>query len=124
MKDRNVRIWTTVVCLLSPTLRLAAQDAFDIVVYPATTAARGEWELETHLNYTARGTTTFDGTVAPTQHQTHLTFELTRGITTNWEAAAVDLRLGDATTIGLRVGAGTTAVGNRLVFASRLEVEF
>ena len=36
----------------------------------------------------------------------------------------VDLRLGDATTIGLSVGAGTTAVGNRLVFASRLEVEF
>src|SRR5437763_4446597 len=42
MKDRNVRIWTIVVCLLSPTVRLAAQDAFEIVVYPAATAARGE----------------------------------------------------------------------------------
>ena len=261
MKDRNARIWTIVVCLLSPTVRLAAQDAFEIVVYPAATAARGEWELETHLNYTARGTTAFDGTVAPSQKQTHLTFEVTHGITANWEASAymrtayrpgvgaeyagwrirsrvhaparwnlpldlgfsaeleaprpayggasptveltpilerqfgalrlglnanferdlgegeaegteegwefepsalvayrvssvvtakleyhgafgelaaplggraqvhqlfpgVDLRLGDATTIGLSVGAGTTAVGNRLVFASRLEVEF
>src|SRR5881394_2629452 len=88
MKDRNVRIWTIVVCLLSPTVRLAAQDAFEIVVYPAATAARGEWELETHLNYTARGTTAFDGTVAPSQKQTHLTFEVTHGITANWEASA------------------------------------
>jgi hypothetical protein len=66
---------------------LAAQDPFEIIVYPAATAARGEWELETHLNYTARGTTAFDGTVAPSQHQTHLTFELTRGITPGWEAS-------------------------------------
>lgn len=58
---------------------LAAQDAFDISVYPAATAERGEWELETLLNYTARGTSA---------RQTHLTFELTRGITENWEASA------------------------------------
>src|SRR5256885_16550050 len=75
-------------CLLTPTARLAAQDPFEIVVYPATTASRGEWELETHLNYTARGTTAFSGSVAPTQRQTHLTFELTHGITAAWEASA------------------------------------
>jgi hypothetical protein len=45
--------------------RLTAQDPFEIIVYPAATAAPGEWELETHLNYTARGTTAFDGSVAP-----------------------------------------------------------
>src|SRR5437588_12894625 len=88
MKDRNVRIWTIVVCLLSPTVRLAAQDAFEIVVYPAATAARGEWELETHLNYTARGTTAFDGTVAPSQKQTHLTVDVTHGITPNRQSSA------------------------------------
>ncbi len=66
---------------------LHAQDPFEIVVYPAATAERGEWELETHLNYTARGTAAFEGTVAPTRYQTHLALELTRGITSRWEAS-------------------------------------
>src|SRR5207302_2004878 len=34
-----------------------------------------------------------------------------------------NLRLGDAVTLGLSVGAGTTTVGNRLVFASRFELD-
>ncbi|HET9707668.1 MAG TPA: hypothetical protein VFP39_05135 [Gemmatimonadales bacterium] len=67
---------------------LASQDSFEIAVYPAATLARGEWELETHLNHVARGTIAFDGTVAPTQNQTHLTFELAHGITSWWEASA------------------------------------
>jgi hypothetical protein len=66
---------------------LAAQDPFEIIVYPAATAERGEWELETHLNYTAIGTATFAGTVAPTRYQTRLALELTRGITSHWEAS-------------------------------------
>jgi len=68
--------------------RLPAQDPFEISVYSAATLPRGEWELETHLNHIARGTTAFDGTVAPTQSQTHLTFELAHGITSWWEASA------------------------------------
>lgn len=87
--------------------RVAAQDPFEIIVYPAATAARGEWELETHLNYTARGTTAFDGTVAPSQHQTHLTFELTRGITTGWEASVYLLS-------AYRPGVGAEYAGWRL----------
>ena len=35
----------------------------------------------------------------------------------------VDLRLGEAATLGLSVGAGATTAGNRLVFASRFELE-
>jgi hypothetical protein len=66
---------------------LVAQDPFEIVVYPAATAERGEWELETHLNYTARGTSAFAGTVAPTRYQTRFALELTRGITSHWEAS-------------------------------------
>ncbi len=66
---------------------LLAQDPFEIVVYPAATAERGEWELEAHVNYTALGTSAFAGTVAPSQYQTHLALELTRGITPNWEAS-------------------------------------
>ena len=87
--------------------RLASQDPFEIVVYPAATAARGEWELETHLNYTARGTTAFNGTVAPSQHQTHLTFELTHGIGADWEASAYLLT-------AYRPGVGAEYAGWRL----------
>ena len=65
-----------------------AQDPFEIEVYDAETAARGAWELDTHLNYIALGTTAYDASVAPTRHQTHLTFELTRGLTPVWEATA------------------------------------
>ncbi len=86
---------------------LVAQDPFEIVVYPAATLARGEWELETHLNYTARGTTTFDGTVAPTDHQTHLSFELSHGITSWWEASAYFLS-------AYRPGLGAQYAGWRL----------
>src|SRR5512135_855826 len=87
--------------------QVAAQDPFEIIVYPAATAARGEWELETHLNYTARGTTAFDGSVAPSQHQTHLTFELTRGITAGWEASMYVLS-------AYRPGVGAQYAGWRL----------
>jgi hypothetical protein len=79
--------------------RLAAQDPFEIVVYPAATAPRGEWELETHLNYTARGTTS--------PRQTHLTFELTHGITSGWEASAYVLT-------AYRPGVGAEYAGWRL----------
>lgn len=68
----------TVICLF-PLPRLAAQDPFEITVYPAGTAGAGEWELETHLNHTARGVS---------RGQTRLTFEVTRGITAGWEASA------------------------------------
>jgi hypothetical protein len=95
------------VWLVPASARLAAQDPFEIVVYPAATATRGEWELETHLNYTVRGTTAFNGTVAPSQHQTHLTFELTHGITANWEASAYVLS-------AYRPGAGAEYAGWRL----------
>jgi len=85
------------VCLL-PISRLAAQDPFEIVVYPAATVARGESELETHLNHTARGTS---------QGQTHLTFELTHGITSSWEASAYVLT-------AYRPGVGAEYAGWRL----------
>lgn len=102
------RIFPLVFGLLICTVAsLSGQDSFEISVYPAATAARGEWELETHLNYTARGTTTFDGTVAPSQHQTHLTFELTHGITSTWEASVYVLS-------AYRPGVGAEYAGWRL----------
>jgi hypothetical protein len=72
--------------IVSPRLALG-QDPFEIEVYTSATAARGEWELDSHLSYIARGTTVADGAVAPTEHQGHLAVELTRGITDHWEVA-------------------------------------
>lgn len=69
----------------------AAQDPFEIEIYDYETAARGIWELDTHLNYVALGTTTPDGSVAPSEHQGHLALELTRGLTDHWEVAAYAL---------------------------------
>lgn len=65
-----------------------AQDKFEIEVYRYQTAARGEWELETHLNFAGHGTTAYDGTVAPTDRQLRFAAELTRGITDHWEVSA------------------------------------
>src|SRR5438105_181897 len=71
---------------------LAAQEAFEISVYPYATAHRGEWELEGHLNYANRGTTAFDGSLAPRQGQVRFAGELTRGLTDHWEMSGVSAR--------------------------------
>lgn len=73
--------------LLAP-LSARAQDTFEIQVYEYATVPKGKWNLETHFNYTAKGTTVAEGTVAPSEKQSHLTFELTRGITDRFEMAA------------------------------------
>lgn len=67
---------------------LHAQDAFEVQVYEYATVPKGMWNLETHLNYTARGSKVAVGQLYPTQGQVHLTFELTRGLTDDFELAA------------------------------------
>jgi len=69
------------------TQSLAAQEHFEIAVYPSATAHHGEWELEGHLNLASRGTSAFDGSVAPTQGQWRFAAEVTRGITDHVEVA-------------------------------------
>jgi hypothetical protein len=64
-----------------------AQDPFEIQVYEYETVPKGRWNLETHFNYTTRGVKVMEGTVAPTEGQSHLTFELTRGFTDLFELA-------------------------------------
>ena len=64
-----------------------AQDQFEIQVYEYETVPKGRWNLETHINYVGKGTKFFEGPVAPTNNQFHLTFELTRGITNHFETA-------------------------------------
>lgn len=64
-----------------------AQDNFEIQVYEWETVPKGMWDLETHLNYTGRGTNTAQGTVAPSAHQFHMAYELTHGLTEHFELA-------------------------------------
>ena len=75
------------ICLLLNADAARAQDPFEIQVYEYETVPKGRWNLETHLNFVGRGTREFEGPVAPSRHQFHLTFELTRGITDNFEMA-------------------------------------
>ena len=73
--------------LLPLALSLRAQDPFEIQVYEYETVPKGMWSLETHTNFTFRGTKEPEGTVAPSNNQFHLTYELTRGITEHFELA-------------------------------------
>ena len=66
---------------------LAAQDPFEIQVYEYETAPKGKWDLEAHTNFIFSGVKTPEGSVAPTHHQFHHTYELTRGITEDFELA-------------------------------------
>ena len=45
-----------------------AQDPFEIQVYEYETVARGRWDLETHVNYTARGIRDFSGFLLAFRH--------------------------------------------------------
>lgn len=60
-----------------------AQDPFEIHVYEYEELVPGGFTLEGHFNFVGIGTKSFDGTVAPTNHQFHATGELTGGITDN-----------------------------------------
>lgn len=66
---------------------LFAQDILEIQVYEYSTVPKGKWNLETHFNHSARGVRDTVGKILPTQGQTRLTFELTRGITDWFEMA-------------------------------------
>lgn len=75
-------IFTGVLFLVCPpTAR--AQDPFEIHVYEYEELPPGGFTLEGHFNFVGIGTDSFEGTVAPTNHQFHMTGELTGGITVN-----------------------------------------
>ena len=67
-------------CLLAAG-RALAQDPFEIHVYDYETLKPGQFTIEQHLNYWAIGSKQFDGTLAPTNDQLHMTYELTGAIT-------------------------------------------
>jgi hypothetical protein len=64
--------------------QLAAQDPFEIHIYEYEPMWRGQYSLEAHLNMTTQGTGMRDGTLLPTERQTHLTLEPTFGVSENF----------------------------------------
>jgi hypothetical protein len=63
----------------------AAQDLFEIQVYPWETVEPGHTMLEFHTNFIPSGTTTSEDGVFPNHHQFHLTAEITHGFTKYFE---------------------------------------
>ena len=82
-----LRLFLAATILASIAVAGRAQDPFEIQVYEYETVPKGMWNLETHINYIGKGTKSFEGPVAPTNNQFHLTYELTRGITDYFETA-------------------------------------
>ena len=70
---------------------MLAQDPFEIHVYEYETLKPGQFTLEQHLNYVGRGTRMPVGTLAPTNDQLHMTYELTAGISDAFSIGAMQL---------------------------------
>lgn len=79
---------STIAAIAAP---LSAQDPFELEVYSGRAAPAGAWEAEARLAYSARGTTTPDGAVQPTDRAAHLTLEVTHGLGQGVEVAAYGL---------------------------------
>lgn len=78
----NFSCWIIAATLASSLLAgpAHAQDPFEIHVYEYETLKPGQFTLEQHLNYWAIGSKQSDGTLAPTNDQLHMTYELTGAI--------------------------------------------
>lgn len=70
--------------LLYGASKLFAQDPFEIHIYEYEPMTIGQYSLEAHLNLVTQGSSLHDGTLLPTEHQTHLTLEPTAGISPNF----------------------------------------
>lgn len=98
------------------TTRATAQDPFELQVYAPATAERGEWELELMANHVARGSSTSEGALVPTDGLTRAALELTHGFTDRFEVSAYALAAfrpdADAQWAGWRLRARMQAPGS------------
>ena len=62
-----------------------AQDSFEVQVYESDLVPVNQYELDLHNIFVGRGGNSWNGTVAPSNHQEHLAFEFTRGVTDYFE---------------------------------------
>jgi len=78
-----VRATFLLISLLAYAPIVAAQDPFEIHIYEYEPMTWQEYSLEAHLNFMPQGASTRDGSLLPTEHQTHLTLEPTFGLSDN-----------------------------------------
>jgi hypothetical protein len=62
-----------------------AQDKFEVQVYESELVPTNHTELDLHTIFVHRGSSTWEGTIAPSDGQIHLAIELTRGILDEFE---------------------------------------
>lgn len=85
MKSNSVRfIFSIVLVMIAGSVTLA-QDSFEVQVYESDIVPVNQYELDMHNIFVERGSTAWEGTVAPSNHQEHLAFEFTRGMTDYFE---------------------------------------
>ncbi len=85
----------------------AGQDSFEVQVYESDIVPVGQYELDMHNIFVERGSTSWDGTMAPSNHQEHLAFAFTRGMTDYFE-------MGSYLLFGHRPDGATEFAGFRL----------
>ncbi len=117
MRSAARRLALAVACaalaLAAPPLPAAAQEDYEIEVYPAATQAPKSLMLELHSNFTFQGQTlTVDG-VAPTNHATHETLEATLGLNAWSEVGAYVFT-------SMQSGAGGAWAGNSVRYRLRV----
>jgi hypothetical protein len=85
----RIRAWVAIpiVWMLVLAAPAAAQDLFEIQVYPYQTVEPGRTMVEMHTNYFPSGTTEAPPGEFPMNHQAHLTIEATHGFTKYFECA-------------------------------------
>src|ERR1051325_9917352 len=81
MRCLDIRCLAALAAICVATTPRGAQDPFEIQVYEYQLVPIGFWNLETHLNHTARASLGFN------KGESHVTFELTRGIAKYFELA-------------------------------------
>jgi len=80
MKKNSLLILLTII-----TLKVTAQDNYEIQVYGSQTMNKGMTMFELHSNYTINGEKETLKGVLPSNHALHETIEITHGVTENFE---------------------------------------
>ena len=104
--NKSVAVGLTLSLLLSAQTALA-QDLFEFQVYDADLVPKGGWEIDFHISHIQKGTTERDQSVLPTDGQTHLAIEITRGF-------AEEFELGGYALFARRADGGLDYAGVRL----------
>jgi hypothetical protein len=81
---KSVAVGLTVSLILS-VQTVFSQDLFEFQVYDADLVPKGGWEIDFHISHIQKGTTEWDRSVLPTNGQTHLAVEITRGFAEEFE---------------------------------------